>query len=36
MEINLKLDKEEALILFDFLAKINENDKCKWKHYNRN
>jgi hypothetical protein len=25
MEINLKLNKEEALVLFEFLAKTNEN-----------
>jgi hypothetical protein len=26
MEINLKLNKEEALVLFEFLSKINENE----------
>ena len=26
MEINLKLEKEEALVLFDFLTKFNEKE----------
>jgi hypothetical protein len=32
MEINLKLNKEEALVLFEFLVKINKNENLFSNH----